>query len=244
MRHIAKAAFLFLALSGSVPANAGDYFGGKDISARLGVGLLEFIHLDAGLQLGPEWEVGLSLGGLPIDAILRSVVGLDDITVSASEFTFAGAVDTALTSGAVWVRWYPWQMRFYVEGILAVWKLSAATAGIISHQDFPEGIPVEVEASVWAPLIGVHAGWRFAWEVGAVLDVGLGIDTMQSPGASVTLGGATVEEVRAQSPEAAEILDQVQQELSTSLAQGVEEISKNFTFPTVYVKFGWAFDAW
>jgi len=77
-----------------------------------------------------------------------------------------------------------------------------------------------------------------------VLDLGLGLDTMQSPGASVSLGGATVDEVRVQSPEAADLLEQVQQELGDSLSQGAENISRNFTFPTVYVKFGWLFDIW
>jgi len=241
------AAMLVALLLGTIlcaPAAAlGDERDEKDMAFDLGVGLLEFIHLDIVYLHSRSWTFGISLGGLPIDYILRAAMGVDEIEgqVDVQGFIVKGKVNTDLLSSALWVRWYPWARTFFLEATLCVWTLKAAAPCTFSHQDIGEELDFDVNARVWVPMFGMHCGWRFFWKNGAYLDVGLGLNTIQSPGADVEANPGDI----SQYPEAEDLLNKGLDAVRQELKRGADQITKDLkAFPTVFIRFGWAFDFW
>lgn len=246
MKRITIAVLVVMLLGAGLCAPAaalGDERDEKDMAIDLGVGLLEFIHLDIIYLHSRSWTFGLSLGGLPIDYILRAAMGVDEIEgqVDVQGFIVKGKVNTELLSSALWVRWYPWAQTFFVEATLSVWTLKAAAPCTFSHPDIGPELDFDVNARVWVPMFGMHCGWRFFWENGAFLDVGLGLNTIQSPGAEVTAKPKDI----SQYPEAEALLKEGLDEVTKELKRGANQMTKDLkAFPTVYIRFGWAFDFW
>ena len=218
-----------------------------DGAVDLGLGLFEFIHIDFSWIISRKWTVGLELGMLPVDWILRKAMGVDDLSgeIDVAGFAMTGEVETRLGSGAIFGRLFPWKKTFFLEGSIGIWRLETTATGTLDHDELPEQLEVKVNVKVWVPMVGLHAGWRILFKKGPFIDIGLGANVMLSPGAEVTFGGATVEEIR-EYDQAAMLLDMAQDGLSKALEEGVDRVSqkRNKIFPTAYLRFGWAFDLW
>jgi hypothetical protein len=220
-----------------------------DLAIDLGGGLLEFFHLDITWLINRKWSVGIGAGVFPIDLALRKLMQVDDLSASATlaGLTLAGDVQTQLGSGRLFGRWYPWAKRFFTELTVEMWRMRVIATGTLDYEG--EGIEeelleIETTATVWVPMVGLHAGWRFLWESGFYIDIAGGVNLLLSPGAEVTLGGATVEDLQ-EYPEAAAMLEDAQEFLSEELKQGANRITKKIkVFPTAAIRFGWAFDFW
>jgi hypothetical protein len=242
--NIAMLAVLLLGTALCAPAAAlGDERDEKDMAFDLGVGLLEFIHVDIVYLHSRSWSFGLSLGGLPLDYILRAAMGVEEIEgqVDVEGFIVKGKVDTELLSSALWARWYPWARTFYVEATLSVWTLKAAAPCTFSHSDIQAELDFKVNAKVTVPMFGLHCGWRFFWENGAYLDLGLGLNTIQTAGAEVDADPGDI----SQYPDAEALLNQGLDTVSKELKRGANQITKDMkAFSTVFIRFGWAFDFW
>ena len=215
-----------------------------DGAVDVGLGLFEFIHADFSWIISRKWTVGLELGMLPVDWILRKVMGVDDLSgeIDVAGFEMTGEVETKLGSGSIFGRFFPWKKTFFLEGSLGIWRLETTATGTLDHDELPEQLEVKVNVKVWVPMIGLHAGWRILFKKGPFIDLALGANVMLSPGAEVTFGGATVEEIR-EYEEAAMLLDMAQKGLSEGLEEGVDRVAqkRNKIFPTAYLRFGWAF---
>ncbi len=215
-----------------------------DLALGLGAGLLEFFHTEGGLIINRKWTIGLMLGTFPVDAVLANVMGVDDLhgATTVEGFVIEGDVETSLGSGAIFARFFPWGRFLYLDVELALWNLSATAGGRITLED-DELLDVSATATVWVPMLGLHGGWRFLFRKGFYLDLGVGLNLLLSPGADVDFGGATIVQLY-QYPEAAAVLNDAQDYLSVALEDGANRIAKGKLFPTVWLRLGWAFDAW
>jgi hypothetical protein len=220
-----------------------------DLAFDLGVGFLEFIHLDITWLISREWSVGLGAGFFPIDWALRKLMKVDDLSAAAQfhNLELAGDVETALGSGRLFGRWYPWKKRFFTELSVEVWRMMVTATGTLTNveEDLEDQLlEIKTTAKVWVPMVGLHAGWRFLWKNGAYLDLAGGVNLLLSPGAEVTLGGATIEQLQ-EYPEIAAMLEEAQTFLTDELKAGANRITKKIkVFPTAALRFGWAFDFW
>jgi hypothetical protein len=220
-----------------------------DLAADVGVGLFEFIHLDITWLINRQWSLGIGAGFFPIDWALRKVMKVDDLSAKAEFYNLelAGDVETKLGAGRLFGRWYPWKQRFFTELSVEVWRMMVTATGTLTNvaDDVPDQLlELITTAKVWVPMIGVHAGWRFLWKSGAYLDIAGGLNVFLSPGAEVTLGGATIDQLN-EYPEVAIMLGDAQKFLSEELEKGANRITKKIkAFPTAAIRFGWAFDFW
>lgn len=234
-----------------VPAAEDDPRRRFDLAADVGVGLLEFFHLDlvylpTGRQLARRLAFGAGVGGFPLDKALSAVMETDDLAAEAelAGITLAGDVATELVSFRLFGRWFPWRKLFFGELTIEAWRLRVRARGTVDSADYGELIEVKAGAEVWVPMIGLHGGWRFLWKSGAYLEIAGGVNALLSPGAEVTLGGTTIEQLEAY-PEARAALEDARRFLSAAVEDGANRITaKVKVFPTGSVRFGWAFDAW
>ncbi|MFO8074116.1 MAG: hypothetical protein R6V85_19830 [Polyangia bacterium] len=221
---------------------------GMDMGFDIGAGLLEFFHLDVALLISREWVVGIGGGSFPIDRALSKAMGTDDLESSAQShgFEITGKVRTKLGSGRLFGRWLPWSKRFFTEATLEVWSLEAMAKGVITDTDAQEDLSLEATARVWVPMIGLHAGWRFLWENGAFLDLAGGLNLLLSPGAEVELGGSAIAQLEELDPRVRDTVEKAQRFMSTALEDGANRVAveKIRIFPTLAIRFGWAFDFW
>lgn len=220
-----------------------------DLAFDVGVGLLEFIHLDITWLISRKWSVGIGAGFFPIDWALRKLMKVDDLSAKAEymDLELAGDVETKLGSGRIFGRLYPWKQRFFTELSAEMWRLIVTATGTLTNvaEEVPDQLlELKTTAKVWVPMIGLHAGWRFLWKNGAYLELAGGVNVLLSPGAEVTLGGATIEQLN-EYPEVAAMLGDAQEFLSEELKKGANKITKKIkVFPTAALRFGWAFDFW
>ncbi|MBW2278286.1 MAG: hypothetical protein JRF63_12390 [Deltaproteobacteria bacterium] len=220
-----------------------------DLAFDLGAGLLEFIHLDISWLISRQWSVGVGVGVFPIDWALRKLMGVDDLSAAATLYNLelAGDVETKLGSGRIFGRWYPWKKTFFTELSVEMWRMIVTATGTLTNveEDLEdELLEIKTTAKVWVPMVGLHAGWRIMWKNGAYLDLAGGVNLLLSPGAEVTLGGATIDELN-EYPEIAAMLEDAQVFLTSRLEEGANDITKKIkVFPTGAIRFGWAFDFW
>ena len=222
-----------------------------DLSADVGAGFLEFFHLDVaylttGRQLRRLLAFGIGVGGFPLDKALSVLMKTDDLSASASlaGITLAGSANTQLVSFRGFGRWYLCRKAFFAELSVEAWRLTVNTKGTVTSDDYGELIEIKAKAEVWVPMIGLHGGWRILWKTGAFLEIVGGLNAFLSPGAKVTLGGTTIEQLQGY-PAAAEALQEAQEFLSKAVEDGANRITKKVkVFPTGTLRFGWAFDAW
>jgi len=220
-----------------------------DLAFDVGVGLLEFIHLDITWLISRRWSVGIGAGVFPIDWALRKLMKVDDLSAAAQfhNLELAGDVDTKLGSGRLFGRWYPWKKTFFTELSVEMWRMMVTATGTLTNVEEEledQLLEVKTTATVWVPMIGVHGGWRILWKNGAYLDLVGGVNVLLSPGAEVTLGGATIDKLN-EYPEVAAMLEDAQEFLSDELEKGANRITKKIKiFPTAAIRFGWAFDFW
>jgi hypothetical protein len=220
-----------------------------DMAFDLGLGLLEFIHLDILWLINREWSIGIGAGVFPIDWVLRKLMKVDDLSAAAQFYNLelAGDVETKLGSGRIFGRWYPWEKTFFTELSVEMWRMMVTATGTLTNvgeEVEDQLIEVKTTAKVWVPMVGIHGGWRILFKNGAYLDLAGGVNLLLSPGAEVTLGGATIEQLQAY-PEVAAMLEQAQTFLSNELEKGANRITKKIkVFPTAAIRFGWAFDFW
>ena len=230
---------------GTPTVKVGDARDHLDLAFDLGAGFLEFIHLDVTWLISRQWSVGIGAGFFPIEWALRKLMGVDDLSAAASlaGLTLSGEVETTLGSGRIFGRWYPWKKRFFTELSAEMWRLIVKAEGSLTAIT-EQLVEVKTTAKVWVPMIGLHAGWRFLWENGFYIDLAGGVNLLLSPGAEVTLGGATVDQV-SEIPEGEAALATAQEFLSDELEKGANRITKKIKiFPTAALRFGWAFDFW
>jgi hypothetical protein len=232
---------------GALPQDERDKF---DLSADVGAGFLEFFHVDVAYlttgKLARLLEFGVGVGGFPLDKALNALMKTDDLSASASMagITLKGSVDTQLVSFRGFGRWYLCRKAFFGELSLEAWRLTVNTVGTVTSDDYGELIEVKAKAEVWVPMIGLHGGWRILWKSGAFLEIAGGLNVFLSPGAEVTLGGTTIEQLQAYE-QAAAALQKAQEFLSKAVEDGANRITKKVkVFPTGTLRFGWAFDAW
>ncbi|MCK9463712.1 MAG: hypothetical protein M0R80_29180 [Proteobacteria bacterium] len=224
---------------------------GFDLSADVGAGVLEFFHLDvtyltSGRQLRRLLAFGVGVGGFPLDKALSVLMKTDDLSASArmQGITLKGSVETQLVSFRLFGRWFPFRKAFFTELSGEAWRLRVKTVGTVTSDDYGELIEVKAKAEVWVPMIGLHGGWRILWKNGAFLEIAGGLNVFLSPGAEVTLGGTTIDQL-AGFEEAQATLSQTQKFLSDAVEDGANRITKKVkVFPTGTLRFGWAFDAW
>ena len=219
-----------------------------DLSIDIGYGFLEFFHFNASYLISRSWSVGLGLGFFPIEAMVTKLMEVDDLATEADieGFHLEGEVGTSVSSGQIFFRNYYWAERFFMQGSLAVWTLEAHTRGALEHEDLPAEIELTAKARVWVPMLGFSTGWRFLWEIGAYLDLGLGVNFMFSPGAKVKFGGETIDDAR-KIPTVGPLIDDAEEFLTDSLKDGANRITEKLMWipiPTLALRFGWAFDAW
>jgi hypothetical protein len=222
-----------------------------DLSADLGAGFLEFFHADvsyltSGRQLGRLLQFGIGVGGFPLDKALNILMKTDDLSASASMagITVKGSAETQLVSFRGFGRWYLCRKAFFGELSVEAWRLRVSTVGTVTAEDYGRLIEIKANAEVWVPMIGLHGGWRILWKSGAFLEIAGGLNVFLSPGAEVTLGGATIEDLQG-FPAAAEKLQEAQKFLSDAVEDGANRITKKVkVFPTGTLRFGWAFDVW
>jgi len=222
-----------------------------DLSADIGAGFLEFFHVDVaylttGRQLRRLLAFGIGVGGFPLDKALSALMKTDDLSASASMagITLQGSVNTQLVSFRGFGRWYLCRKAFFAELSIEAWRLTVNTIGTVTSDDYGQLIEIKAKAEVWVPMIGLHGGWRILWKSGAFLEIVGGLNAFLSPGAEVTLGGTTIDEL-AGFEEAAAALQDAQEFLTKAVEDGANRITKKVkVFPTGTLRFGWAFDAW
>jgi hypothetical protein len=222
-----------------------------DLSADVGAGFLEFFHADvsyltSGRQLARLLQFGVGVGGFPLDKALNILMKTDDLSASArmAGITVKGSAATQLVSFRGFGRWYLCRKAFFGELSIEAWRLTVSTVGTVTSDDYGRLIEVKAKAEVWVPMIGLHGGWRILWRNGAFLEIAGGLNVFLSPGAEVTLGGTTVDQL-AGFAEAADALESAQKFLSKAVEDGANRITKKVkVFPTGTLRFGWAFDAW
>jgi len=239
---------------GTVPAPAAPPIYEKDprdemdMGFNIGAGLLEFFHLDIALLISREWVVGIGAGSFPIDRALSRAMGTDDLEASAQShgLEVTGRVRTELGSGRLFGRWFPWSRRFFTESTLEVWSLEAMAKGVITDTETQEDLSLKATARVWVPMIGLHAGWRFLWKNGAFLDLAGGLNLLLSPGADVELGGSAITRLEELDPRVKDNVKEAQRFMSKALEEGANRVAveKIRIFPTLAIRFGWAFDFW
>jgi len=223
---------------------------GMDLSIDAGAGLLEFFHADLTYLHSRAWTLGVGLGFLPVDALLRAITGLDSFQADLGEiegFTVHGEASTQLFSGMLFTRWYPWRQTFYLEANFSLWTLRVQGKGTASHELDPQlQIPIAVTSRVWVPMVGLHIGWRFYFQVGAYIDLGLGVNTLLAPDAKVTITTSMPEELPLPPQAVAELqatIDEAQRSMSSALQKGANQIPDAVpVFPTMYLRIGWAID--
>ena len=72
------------------------------------------------------------------------------------------------------------------------------------------------------------------FENGAFFDLGVGVNTLLTPGAEVGITGDQIEDI--QDPEVADLLQQAQDEFAYELERGANSITADISaFPTVFV---------
>ena len=233
------------------PAPQQDKRNKLDLSADVGAGFLEFFHFDvsyltSGRQLGRLLQFGVGVGGFPLDKALSALMKTDDLSASArmEGITLRGSVGTQLVSFRAFGRWYLCRKAFFGELSVEAWRLTVNTLGTVTSDDYGELIEIKARAEVWVPMIGLHGGWRILWRSGAFLEIAGGLNAFLSPGAEVTLGGTTIDQLAGYEQAAAALRD-AQEFLSDAVEDGANRITKKVkVFPTGTLRFGWAFDVW
>lgn len=215
-----------------------------DLAADLGVGFLEFFHLDVTYIHSREWSLGAGIGAFPIDRLLNRLAGTHDLSASASlmGYELSGSVDTRLLSGRIFGRWFPWKRFFFLEGTIEVWYMDMVAKASFEEESSGDRVTLKTTAKVWVPMIGIHIGWRILSKKGFYVDLGGGIDFLMSPGADVSFGGSAVF-LASQVPQAAEAIDAAEKFFGDALEKGANRITKKIrVFPTGALRLGWAFD--